>query len=443
MQSGTELHQRKGCGEGQLTTATMEYIIYHNINLTAVTEYITSSSSWSFNDTIAYVTDMVVPQNPEILIVCSLTFLLGVFFFLISLASLCFCCAEEREVTVSGLLEDFKDETTEQDSMEDTLNKLDELELYFEPEDFKERRALALERETLEKAYKDALEKLNDLDKIRNLDGDEVEFRHIIHPEWRKLRIVLFFFGLMIGVVILFACVDTTSGNFSGYIVSEALIDTYTRSCTEEESTVSKWINWAKGTQRVECTWDVRVTLQYYYFRKYFYNMYLLAGLEDYVHYMNVAYLLNVVNMFVVGFLMLLFAEAGVTFHIKITSNILHLDLRPDAMRLMNIRHKDPKMSVVTETTDWLLLVRRLFMIRRKEQYVISYELFCQLASPNHWAYGVNPDDVVEKMSHSAQFFATINVDRHVYHFDNPFENTVRVARYRHLSRMLSFLPDF
>lgn len=333
---------------------------------------------------------------------------------------------------------DLYEHEDEEAEIEEVLQEINNID----PDDPDEKlgAAQSLEMKTLQERYKTLIEQWTDLAKTRHRDGLIVNFSVQIGSDYWKMRGFVF---LLMFLTIIFAMLflrATPIQNWGDRFVSSTMEAALRRACFEEESWAD-YIERMAGVNSIECEAPDLIYLYAIDFDRYVkdtFSYYLPGYSFDFC-----ARALFVFIFTLLSILIILTIPGWVHFKVDIHNTPLSVDMRPDEMRLLNIRHKDPMMSEVTETRSFMLMIKNFFNIPRTCRYVISYELFCQLSAPNHWAYGMEETAVEEKMSHSAQYFSTINFDRHIYHNTSAFENTVRVAKYRHRSRVLAGMPSF
>nr|WEU70899.1 MAG: hypothetical protein 1 [Hangzhou tombus-like virus 1] len=389
--------------------------------------------------------DVAIPQNPAYEHNLIIFILLTSFLFVLSVALVVYTCYQENTPEEPILMDAIvtQENEAEIEEMEEVIQDVEVIELGMQLANRTEMNTSeTLRMNALKDRYKELLARWTDLSETRDRVGVVVEYDVLTSADYWKTRLFLMLVVLVLVTLASFHLRQLPDSNFAGSVLSWLFEGTMRGVCEHGYSEWDLWVLKMTGSKPLICTpfdrgliYLLDLEAQTVYFHEMF-----LSSVISYRNYIALSYGIDVI----VCLILIFFTIPGrVHFRIDVSHTPVNIDMRPDEMRLLNIRHKDPMMSEVTETRNWVLLIKHLFAIERSVKFVISYELFCQLSAPNHWAYGMEEDNVVEKMSHSAQYFSTINFDRHIYHHTSAFENTVRAAKYRHKSRVLAGMPNF
>lgn len=289
----------------------------------------------------------------------------------------------------------------------------------------------------LKRRLKEELDNYSDLDRVRLLGGREEFFSYVVTEEkfWSKIVLtIITLFGLAF-LYSVYMTVDVirakelarqehgTINNAFSWIVEK-----YER-ITEANIKLDKPNLW---------TWKLTMNFLVRAFMDYAESLDLVDKVDETV-VVCMALTLSVLSLVIFIFL----CEIRVSFTIFVKNTPLDTDLRPDVLRKMGIRYKDPMMSMVVEEYPLMYRLKRFFRCSSRVEYLISYELLAQLINPAAWNYGSDEQMCVEKMSHVASVICSINIDRHFYSSCNAFENTVRLAKYKYLTRMMARMESF
>lgn len=289
------------------------------------------------------------------------------------------------------------------------------------------------------------LDKYKELDSNRIVTGAQVEYTYISSAEWFNTRQwLLFLYFLVLSVLMFVHYVDM------GVDDSWNLKNIFTR--TEDKFKYSS-LHTLRGINKwfTVNSWGYISPMPWIEQDEYvrFIQAYEFIGILD--KYLSIIFhlddfsfdILLAVYTSVALFIYFLLGERNVNILVKLENTPLTVDLRPDDMRKLGIRHKDAKLSEVEERPNFLYRFFTAFTCLSVQRYVVSYELVCQLATPSHFNYGASQEDVLHKMSHSASVTCQINIDRYDYTRTNCFENSVRLAKFIYMSRALAIMQDF
>lgn len=295
--------------------------------------------------------------------------------------------------------------------------------------------------------YTDSVDKLiedyGELDKNRMVEGVTMNYKYVVCREWyftKKFIMLLHLVAVVALLGLYFVQYNSDKPDVvSAWIfgVEGAVKYRAFKTLKFTKETSSSWLGgWSPFNDDVSEYDD--------YIRAYE----VLVWLEEFTSILRrmslqQIYLLITSSLFELVVVMWLLGDHSIDIEVKLNNTPLEIDLRPDDMRKLSIRHRDAKLSEVYERPNFRYRMFRLFLCDSFNKYVVSFELVSQLASPSHFNYGATEEDVLHKMSHSASVTCQINIDRHDYTRTNCFENSVRLAKYIYLSRHLASMSDF